>query len=160
MSNLARDAARAVADVVEGELLASVEIPATPERVFRALASKEVTQWWVRPGVFDTREWTGDVRAGGHWGASGLARGNPYALEGEFTTVDPPRKLVHTWIAVGEPGWPMTVTYHLEKIDVGTRIKLSDVAWGHDAHLGAQQRTGNRILLARLIVSGLLPRVF
>jgi uncharacterized protein YndB with AHSA1/START domain len=116
--------ARAVADVVEGELLASVEVPVPPERAFRALASEEITQWWVRPGVFDTREWTGDVRVGGRWRASGNTRGNPYALEGEFTVIDPPRKLVHTWIAVGEPVVPRKVTYHLEKIDAGTRITL------------------------------------
>jgi uncharacterized protein YndB with AHSA1/START domain len=124
MSDLESGAARAVADVVEGELLGSVEVPATPERVFRALASEEITQWWVGPGVFDTREWTGEVRVGGRWRASGISRGNPYALEGEFTTVDPPQKLAHTWIPVGEPVGPMKVTYHLEKIDVGTRITV------------------------------------
>jgi uncharacterized protein YndB with AHSA1/START domain len=124
MGDFKSGAARAVADVVEGELLASVEVPATPQRVFLALGSQEVTRWWVRPGVFDTREWTGEVRVGGRWRASGIARGNPYALEGEFTAVDPPRKLVHTWIAVGEPVGPMKVTYHLEKIDTGTRITV------------------------------------
>ncbi|HXZ31381.1 MAG TPA: SRPBCC domain-containing protein [Terriglobales bacterium] len=124
MSDLKSCVARAVADVVERELLGSVEVPAPPERVFRALASQEITQWWVRPGVFDTREWTGDVRVGGRWRASGFARGNPYALEGEFVAVDPPRQLVHTWIAVGEPVGPMKVTYHLEKIDAGTRITV------------------------------------
>jgi uncharacterized protein YndB with AHSA1/START domain len=124
MSDLKSGVARAVADVVERELLGSVEVRALPERVFRALASTEITQWWVRPGVFDTREWTGDVRVGGRWRASGIARGNPYALEGEFVAVDPPRKLVHTWIAVGEPVGPMKVAYHLEKIDAGTRITV------------------------------------
>jgi uncharacterized protein YndB with AHSA1/START domain len=65
VSDLKSGAARAVADVVEGELLGSVEVSATPERVFRALAS---TKWWViRPCVFDTREWTGDVRVGGEF---------------------------------------------------------------------------------------------
>jgi uncharacterized protein YndB with AHSA1/START domain len=49
MSDLESGAARAVADVIEGELLGNVEVPATPERVFRALASEEITQWWVRP---------------------------------------------------------------------------------------------------------------
>jgi uncharacterized protein YndB with AHSA1/START domain len=124
MSDVKSGAARAVADVVERELLGSVEVAATPERVFRALASKEITQWWVRSGVFDTREWTGDVRVGGRWQASGMARGNPYTLEGEFVAVDPPRKLVHTWVAAGEPVAPMKVTYHLEKIDAGTRITV------------------------------------
>jgi len=56
--------ARAVADAAKGQLLASVELAATPERVFKAIASSEITSWWVRPGVFDTREWSGEVRAG------------------------------------------------------------------------------------------------
>jgi uncharacterized protein YndB with AHSA1/START domain len=116
--------ARAVADLAEGSILASVEIAAPPERVFRALASKEIVDWWVRPGVFDTREWTGDVRVGGRWRASGVGKGQPYVLEGEFTEIDPPRTLVHTWHSVGKPGAPTTVTYLLEGVDGGTRITL------------------------------------
>src|ERR1700737_1246587 len=105
--------ARAVADLGEGSILASVEIAASPERVFQALASKEITAWWVRPGVFDTREWTGDVRVGGRWRTSGIGRGKPYAIEGEFLEIDPLRKLVHTWHPVGSPEPPSTVTYVL-----------------------------------------------
>src|SRR5579863_2393641 len=90
--------ARAVADLIEERIVASVEIAAPPERVFKALASCEITDWWVNPGVFDTREWTGDVRVGGRWRASGMARGQPYVIEGEFLEVDPPRRLVHTWL--------------------------------------------------------------
>jgi uncharacterized protein YndB with AHSA1/START domain len=116
--------ARAVADLGEGVILATVEIAAPPERVFRALTSKEVCEWWVRPGVFDTREWTGDVRVGARWRASGMGNGRPYVLEGEFLEVDPPRKLVHTWIAAGAPGAPTTVSYLLEPLDGGTRITL------------------------------------
>src|SRR5919198_3405926 len=89
-----RGRARAAADLAEGSVLATVEVAAPPERVFQALASKEVTDWWVRPGVFDTREWSGNVRAGGRWRASGVGGGKPYPLEGEFLGVDPPRRLV------------------------------------------------------------------
>ena len=64
MSGVENSRASAVADLAEGQILASVEIAASPERVFRALVSKEVCEWWVRPGVFNTREWTGDVRVG------------------------------------------------------------------------------------------------
>jgi uncharacterized protein YndB with AHSA1/START domain len=124
MSNLERSNARAVADLAEGFILASVQVAAPPTRVFHALASPEVRQWWVRPGVFDTREWTGDVRVGGRWRASGLARARPYTLEGEFRQVDPPRKLVHTWQGAGTPGAPTVVTYLLEPVDGGTRITL------------------------------------
>jgi uncharacterized protein YndB with AHSA1/START domain len=115
---------RAVSDLIDGQVVASVELATTPERVFQALASQDVVDWWVNPGVFDTREWSGDVRVGGRWRASGHARGAPYALEGEFLEVDPPRKLVQTWHAVGAPGTPSTVTYLLEPIAGGTRLTV------------------------------------
>jgi uncharacterized protein YndB with AHSA1/START domain len=92
-----------------------VEVVAAPERVFQALASKEITEWWVRPGVFDTREWTGEVRAGGRWRASGMTRGEPYVQEGEFLEVESPRWLVHTWERAGKPDAASTVTYLVER---------------------------------------------
>ncbi len=109
--------------IAADRMQATVEVAATPERVFRALASREVTDWWVRPGVFDTREWTGDVRAGGAWRASGMGKRGPYDLEGEFIEVDPPRGLVHTWHLVGTPG-TTTVSYLLEPLGEGTRVTL------------------------------------
>jgi len=113
----------AAASVAKNEIVSSVDLAAPPQRVFRALASKEVCDWWVRPGIFDTREWTGDVRPGGGWRATGIGKGgNPYALEGEFLEVDAPRKLVHTWHLVGTPSAPTTVSYMLEEIDGGTRL--------------------------------------
>jgi uncharacterized protein YndB with AHSA1/START domain len=124
MNSIRNGKARAVADTAQGHVLASVEFAAPLERVFRALASKEVTDWWVRAGVFDTRDWSGDVCVGGRWRASGLARGQPYAIEGEFLEIDPPRKLVHTWHLVGTPSTPTTVTYDLERLDGGTRVTL------------------------------------
>lgn len=124
MSSIKNAGARAVARFDEGLILASVDIAAPPGRVFSALISKEVCEWWVRPGVFDTREWTGEVRVGGHWRASGIDAKRPYVIEGEFLEVDPPRKLVHTWHTVGVPSAPTTVTYVLEPLDGGTRITL------------------------------------
>ena len=56
MSTIESSRARAVADLTEGRILASVEIAAPPERVFRALTTAEIVDWWVRPGVFDTKE--------------------------------------------------------------------------------------------------------
>jgi uncharacterized protein YndB with AHSA1/START domain len=48
--------ARAVADVIDGLIVATVEIERAPDRVFQALATREIVDWWVNPGVFDTRE--------------------------------------------------------------------------------------------------------
>src|SRR5712672_798421 len=124
MTNFSRGAARAVADIAQGQVLASVEIATPPARVFQALTSREILDWWINPGVFDTREWTGDVRKGGHWCASGIARGEPYALEGEYLEVDPPTKLVHTWKRAWAPGAPTTVTYLLQRLDSGTRLTV------------------------------------
>jgi RNA polymerase sigma-70 factor (ECF subfamily) len=117
-------AARAVADLAAGHILATVEVDAPPDRVFRALASSDVVTWWVRPGVFDTKEWTGDLRAGGRWRASGHGRGHPYLLEGEFLEVDPPHKLIHTWHRFEAAGPTTRVTYVLERSGGGTRITL------------------------------------
>lgn len=118
-------AARAAADLAKGFILATVEVGAPPERVFQALTSDEVTRWWVNPGVFDTSEWSADVRSGGAWRASGVGRGKPYVLEGEFLEVDPPRRLAHTWRPAGAPMSATTmVSYLLEPSGEGTRITL------------------------------------
>jgi uncharacterized protein YndB with AHSA1/START domain len=116
--------ARAVSDLIDGSVVASVEIARTPDRVFQALASREIIEWWVNPGVFDTREWNGEVRLGGSWRSSGVARGEPYALEGKYLEIDPPRKLVHTWHFAGTPEAASTVTYTLEPIAGGTRLTV------------------------------------
>jgi uncharacterized protein YndB with AHSA1/START domain len=123
-SSTERSRARAMADVAAGAIHASVEIAVPPERVFAALASREIIDWWVRPGVFDTKDWTGDVRVGGRWRTTGTARGEPYVLEGEYLEVDPPRKLTFTWHRVGAPDAPTTVTFTLEPLGTGTRIVL------------------------------------
>ena len=125
MSSIENGRARAVADLAEGLILASVEIAAPPERVFRALVSKEVCEWWVRPDVFDTREWTGDVRVGGRWRErrawtlnvlSSLRVSSSWSIRR--------RRLVHTWHSLGAASAPTTVTYALEPLDGGTRITL------------------------------------
>ena len=139
----------ATAKLIDDRIVASVDIAAPPERTFRALASQEIVDWWVNPGVFDTKEWAGEVNVGGWWRASGMARGEPYALEGEFLEVDPPRKLVHTWHRVGAPGGPSIVTYLLEPIPGGTRLRIN-----HSGIVSPEQgdntTVGWRTSLARL----------
>src|SRR5262245_45480766 len=124
MNSMARGA-RAVADLAQREILATVEVTADAERVFRALASKDIINWWVRPGVFDTREWSGEVCAGGRWRASGMSRGQPYVQEGVFVEVDPPRRLVHSWDGAGAADIPSMVSYVLEPLATNaTRVTL------------------------------------
>lgn len=130
--------ARAVADLTAGEIVATVEIAAVPGRVFRALVSEEITGWWVRPGVFDTREWTGDVRVGGTWRAAGMTRGQPYVQQGEFLEIDSPRRLAHTWNGAGRPDVPSVVTYVLESIGPErTRVTLRHAGFASRDMCGA-----------------------
>jgi uncharacterized protein YndB with AHSA1/START domain len=117
--------ARSVADVTQGTIIATVDIEASPDRVFRALASSEIVEWWGAPGVYRTTEWTGEVKVGGRWRAVGVEeKGKSFSVEGEFVEVDPPRKLVHTWKPDWDAGKATTVTYRLEPIDGGTRVTL------------------------------------
>jgi RNA polymerase sigma-70 factor (ECF subfamily) len=120
----ALEPARAVADRQAGRILASVEVAAPAERVFSALASRDVTSWWERPGVFDTREWRADVRVGGRFEAEGQGRKGGYLIAGEFLCVEPPNQLVHTWQRFEAADGPSTVTYLLEKTPRGTRLTL------------------------------------
>ena len=114
----------AVTNPETGEVEASASFCTSPERLFIALTTKEICSWWVRPGVFDTREWTGDVREGGHWAAAGVGGGQPYQLEGEFITIDQPHKLSHTWKPVGAPIEPALLTYDLDALADGVRLTL------------------------------------
>jgi uncharacterized protein YndB with AHSA1/START domain len=112
------------ADLATGEVSASVLLPAAPERVFRAMTSTEICDWWVHPGVFDTREWNGDLRVGGHWESAGLGGGEPYRIKGEYLEIEAPARLAHTWKMVGEPGAPSTVTYRVEPEGEGVRLTV------------------------------------
>ncbi len=125
--------ARVAADVREDALSVSVQVAASPERVYRALTSPEITAWWVRPGVFDTREWSGDVRPGGRWRAAGIANGQPYTLHGEFTVVEPPGRLAQTWHSP-RPADPVTrLEYGLTPVRGGTRLELRQTGFAERA---------------------------
>jgi uncharacterized protein YndB with AHSA1/START domain len=116
---------RAVADVSRGLILASVEIAAPIERVFRAITSDEITKWWGSPEEYQVTEYTADVRPGGRWRSTGVApSGQIFSVEGEFREIDPPRLVVHTWCAPWDGNNETVVTYRLEPIDGGTRVTV------------------------------------
>ncbi len=124
--------ARAVADLTEGVVLATVEIAAPIERVFRALTDpKELTQWWGSPDTYRTEEWVQDLRVGGRWRASGRGTdGHAFKVEGEFLEIDPPRKLVHTWSPDWDGGNVTTISYRLDPIASGTRVTMRHTGFG------------------------------
>ena len=139
----------ATTDPKSGDVEASSVFNTSPERLFRALTTKEICNWWVRPGVFNTEEWSGDVREGGRWAAAGVGGGQPYQLEGEFITVDEPRKLIHTWKPVGAPIEPATLTYDIEPHPEGVRLTLRHANLPN-AEIREKTRAGWETSLVRL----------
>ena len=129
---------RAAADLAGGFILAAVEIDAEPAQVFSALTSDAVTSWLVRPGVWDTRTWEGDVRPGGEWATSGDSPRGPYGITGTYQVVEAPHRLAQTWQMIGTPEVDSVVEYVLSPVDAGTRLTLR-----HTGFLGAEQCARN-----------------
>lgn len=125
-SSAKKGAARAVADLTGGTIIATVEIAAPIERVFRAItSSEEIVRWWGAPDVYTTTEWVSDVRRGGKFRAAGaMPDGQPFGIEGEYLEVEPHHTLVHTWAPDFDGGAVTTVRYRLDSIEGGTKVTL------------------------------------
>lgn len=133
MSSLAlKDRARAVADLEAGSIVATVEIAASPERVFKALMSPEVAKWWGAEGLYRVTHWKADLRVGGAWISSGKgADGKEFQVKGRILELDPPRKVVKTWNYDWESdSHETTLTYELAPIKGGTRLKVLHTGFG------------------------------
>jgi uncharacterized protein YndB with AHSA1/START domain len=124
-----KSSARALVDLAAGGVLATVDIAASAERVFRALSDpKELIQWWGSPETYRAHRWDADFRVGGKWRVEGRsATGQPYSASGEFLEITPPRRLVQTWSYDWDAGKnqpPTRLTYTLEDVPGGTRVTV------------------------------------
>jgi len=125
--------ARAVTD---GDIvLATINVAAAPERVFRALFSDETERWWGAPGEYQIEAWKADVRVGGTWSLLVRKDGAALPAGGEFLQVEWPSKLVQTrrydfdYPNLGRRA--TRVTYLLAPIEVGTRVTVRQEDFGH-----------------------------
>ncbi|MDR3458670.1 MAG: SRPBCC domain-containing protein [Verrucomicrobiae bacterium] len=123
-------APRAVVDSGAGVIIATVEVDAPPERIFRALTTTEVEQWWGHPGFYRWKNWQADLRVGGQWSvAVHFADGSTNGGYGEFAELEEPRKIVMTRRFEQHPllgTRETTITYRLDPIESGTRVTLRD----------------------------------
>ncbi len=120
-----KSSARAIADVTEGVVLATVDIAVPPERVFRALTTSELTKWWGSAELYRTTKFEIDLSPGGAWRTEGIgADGTPFHVEGKVLEVDAPHRLVQTWKQSWDPGPETTITYTLTPIESGTRVTV------------------------------------
>ena len=82
-------APRAVADNGGGTIIATAEVPAPPERVFRALTTDEVERWWGHPDFYRSTEWTADLRVCGQRSVTVIfVDDNINHGSGEFAEID------------------------------------------------------------------------
>jgi len=92
----------------QNTVIAEIFIAAPPARVFQAISDpNQLPKWWGQDGLYRVNKSTMDVRPGGKWRSEGVgADGTTFYVEGEYLEVDPPRRLVHTWL--GSYGPPIT----------------------------------------------------
>lgn len=108
------------------EIVNEIQVAAPPERVFQALVDpKQVLEWWGKPGVYWCTEFQGDLRVGGKWRSAGIGReGGKFEVTGEYLKIDPPRQLVHSWIATWTGDAKTTVSWELEATAQGTLLRV------------------------------------
>ncbi|HTV58006.1 MAG TPA: SRPBCC domain-containing protein [Verrucomicrobiae bacterium] len=123
-------APRAVADGGGGTILATAEVAAAPERVFRALTTNEVERWWGHPEFYQMTDWKADVRVCGAWSVVvRFANGETNGGSGEFAEIEAPRKIVMTRKFERHPllgTRETTITFRMEPVPGGTRVTVRD----------------------------------
>jgi uncharacterized protein YndB with AHSA1/START domain len=138
-------------------VIAEIFIAAPPERVFQAITDPaQLSQWWGQSNVYRIVERSADLRVGGKWSSAGVgADGTKFTVEGEYLEIDPPRRLVHTWIPSYRGGLKTVVSWDLEpqavhglhpsgprKAGTGTRVRLRHEGFAGDAKSAAEHGEG------------------
>lgn len=119
----------------ESSSIAMLEIErrfdASREAVFAALTEPDMMNQWFYGMPEGKAEVEQDFRVGGKYtinmfaaeGIEHTCEGAEYAPHGEYLEIDPPKKLVFTWISEGFVD-DSTVTIQLEEEGEGTRLML------------------------------------
>jgi len=138
-------------------VVAEIFIAAPPERVFQAITDpNQMPQWWGQQGLYRITEWKADLRPGGKWSSVGVgADGSSFRVEGEYLEVDPPRLLVHTWLASYCDPLKTVVRWELEprsihglhhqgpqRVGTGTVVRVHQEGFAADAKAVADHAQG------------------
>jgi len=155
----------------QNTVVAEIFIAAPPQRVFEAITDpKQMPLWWGQEGLYRITEWKGDIRVGGKWSSVGAgADGTAFRVAGEYLEVDPPRLLVHTWIASWSGELKTVVRWQLEeqpvhglqakgpqKVGTGTLVRVTQEGFGANDKAAFEHAQGWKRVLAW--VQGFLER--
>jgi uncharacterized protein YndB with AHSA1/START domain len=141
----------------QNTIVAEIFIAAPPERVFQAITDPaQLSQWWGQTNLYRVTHGTADLRVGGKWSSAGVgADGTEFTVEGEYLEIDPPHRLVHTWIPTYRPGLETVVYWDLEpqpvhglhpsgprKAGTGTTLRLRHEGFAGDSKAAADHGDG------------------
>lgn len=119
-----------IQSMTNGEtIMASAEIAAPPERIFTALVTREVEQWWGSADTYRMADWSADLRVGGLWTVVvRTADDRSLPAGGEFLEIEAPSRIVQTrayaWDHPTLGRRQTTVAWLLQPIARGTRLTI------------------------------------
>ena len=110
-------------------VMASAELPASPDEVIAALVTGEVERWWGSADTYRMTGWEADFRVCGRWSVVvETADGRRLPASGAFLEIEMPRRIVQTrrydWDHPALCRKETTVAYLLEPIGNGTRLTV------------------------------------
>ncbi len=112
-------------------------------QVFDAWTSEEVLRRWLHgmPG-WETPTAEVDLRVGGtiRIVMRDPADGTEAGATGEYRVVDPPRRLVFTWVWDDQPDRPQLIELELSERDGRTTVSMTNSAIPTDGRLESQER--------------------
>ena len=112
-------------------------------QVFDAWTSEEVLRRWLHgmPG-WETPTAEVDLRVGGRIRIvmRDPSDGTEAGATGEYRVVDPPRRLVFTWVWDDQPDRPQLIELELSERDGRTMVSMTNSAIPTDGRLESQER--------------------
>ena len=116
---------------------------ASLERVFGAWTSEEVLRRWLH-GMpsWETPTAEVDLRVGGRIRIvmRDPSDGTEAGATGEYTVVEPPRRLVFTWVWDDQPDQPQLIELEFSELDGRTTVLMTNSAIASDGRLKSQER--------------------
>jgi uncharacterized protein YndB with AHSA1/START domain len=113
-------------------------IPARREEVFAAWTDPESIRQWMCPGDVESAEATLDVRVGGSYQIRMKRKGmDDHLIDGVYQVVEPPSRLVFTFIGKGHDSNPTLVT-----VELFERGEQCELVLTHERITGAENLSG------------------
>lgn len=137
-----------VHSMTNGEtVMASADIGAPAERIFRALVTDEVERWWGSADTYRMADWSADLRVGGRWTVTvRTADGRDLPASGDLLDIEAPRRIVQTrayeWDHPTLGRRQTTVAWLLQPITAGTRVTICHCGFAGLSDAAAEHAEG------------------